>query len=138
MRILPKEFRQRAIKAYKTGRYTQAHLAEVYGVTRKTINNWLKIERTEQRYESLPRGHRRESFTEEEKKRLILLVEERPDLTLEQLRAMVGKDCTIQTVHNTLRRLGIFLKKLSGPLSKHVRMLKKHEMNGRYGNKGST
>jgi len=122
MRIVPKELRQRAIKAYKTGRYTQAHLAEVYGVTRKTINNWLKIERTEHRSEALPRGHRRECFTEEEKKHLLLLVKNRPDLTLKQLRVMTGKNCTIQTIHNTLHRLGLFLKKLSKPRNKSVRM----------------
>ena len=135
MSIIPKELRQRAIAAYKTGRYTQLHLAEVYGVTRKTISNWLRIERTEHRSEPLPRGHRRESFTDEEKKRLMLFVKERPDLTLEQLLVMVGKDCTIQTVHNTLRRLGFFLKKLSRPGNRRARMLKKREQSGRYGNK---
>ena len=113
MRILCKELRQRAIKAYKTGQYTQAHLAEVYGVSRKTINNWVRIERTEHRCESLPRGHRRESFTDEEKKRLTQLVKENPGMTLEQLRATMNKNCTIQTVHNTLRRLDYFLKKNS-------------------------
>ena len=137
MSILPKELRQRAIAAYKTGRYTQLHLAEVYGVTRKTIINWLRIERTEHRSEPLPRGHRRESFTDEEKERLMQLVKERPDLTLEQLRAMVGASCTIQTVHNTLRRLGFFLKKLSSPGNKNGRMLERREQNGRYGNKAS-
>jgi transposase len=113
MRIIIKEIRQRAIAAYKTGRFTQAHLAEVYGVTRKTVSNWLRIERTEHRVEPLPRGHKRESFSAEEKERLILLIKQRPDITLYQIREAMGNKCTIPTVHNTLRRLGLFLKKNS-------------------------
>ena len=111
MRISSKEFRDRAIEAYKSGCYTQALIAEVFGVTRKTISNWLRIERTEQRTEPLPRGHKRESFTDEEKDRLIQLVKEKPDLTLVQLRTLIGKNCSIKTVHNTLRRLNLYLKK---------------------------
>lgn len=130
MRIISKELRQRALTAYKTGRYTQAHLAEVYGVTRKTIGNWLRIERTEQRVEPLPRGHKRESFSEEEKERLIVLIKQRPDLTLEQIRSIMNQKCTIQTVHNTLRRLGFFLKKLSGPANKSVRTSKRPVLTG--------
>jgi Transposase and inactivated derivatives len=138
MRIITKELRQRALSAYKTGRYTQAHLAEVYGVTRKTISNWLRIERAEQRVEPLPRGHRRESFSGEEKERLVLLVKQRPDMTLEQLRDSMGKDCTIQTVHNTLRRLGFFLKKLSAPVNKSVRISKKRANPGLSGERALT
>ena len=137
MRIIHKELRQRALKAYKTGRYTQAHLAEVYGVTRKTISNWLRIERTESRVEPLPKGHRRECFTEEEKIRVVALVREKPDITLEQIRTVMNKDCTLPTVHNTLRRLGYVLKKLSEPANKNRKMSKKRIMTGQYGNSQS-
>jgi transposase len=115
------------LAAYKTGRHTQSHLADIFGVTRKTINNWVRIERTESRGTPLPKGHRRQSFSEQDKQRLALLVTERPDLTLKQLRELMGKDCTLPTVHNTLQRLGFFLKKLSGPANKTARISKKHE-----------
>jgi transposase len=114
MRKIPPELRQCALAAYKTGRYTQLHLADIFGVTRKTINNWVRIERTESRNTPLPKGHRRQSFSEEDKQRLILLVSERPELTLEQLRELMGKDCTHPTVHNALQRLGFFLKNSPG------------------------
>lgn len=123
---ITKELRQRALAAYATNRYTQSHLADIFGVTRKTINNWVRIERMESRSEPLPKGHRRQSFSEEDKRKLVLLVSERPDLTLEQLRELMGKDCTLPTVHNTLQRLGFFLKKLYGPANKAERILKKH------------
>lgn len=126
MRKITPELRQRALEAYKTERYTQAHLADIFGVTRKTINNWVRIERTESRNVPLPKGHRKQSFSEEDKRRLVLLVSERPDLTLEQLRELMGKKCTLPTVHNTLQRLGFFLKKLLGPANKAVRTSKKH------------
>ncbi|MDR2503504.1 MAG: IS630 transposase-related protein [Deltaproteobacteria bacterium] len=122
MRIISKELRQRAISAYKTGCYTQEHLAEVYGVARRTIGNWLRIERMEQRMEPLPRGHRRESFSPAEKELLILLMKKQPDMTLEQIRDSMMKTCSIQTVHNTLRRLGFFLKKIPAPVNKQVRI----------------
>ena len=120
------ELRQCALEAYKTGRYTQAHLADIFRVTRKTINNWVRIERAESRHAPLPKGHRRQFFSEEDKQKLVLLVSERPDFTLEQLRESMGKDCTLPTIHNTLQRLGFFLKKLSGPANKAVRTLQKH------------
>lgn len=124
MKKITSELRQRALEVYKTGRYTQLQIADIFGVTRKTINNWVRIQRTESRNTPLPKGHRRQSFSEEEKQRLVLLVTEKPDLTLEQLRALMGKDCTLPTVHNTLQRLGFFLKKLCGPANKTVRTLK--------------
>lgn len=123
---ITKELRQRALAAYATGRHTQSHLADIFGVTRKTINNWVRIERTESRNAPLPKGHRRQSFSEDDKRKLVLLVSERPDLTLEQLRNMMGKECTLPTMHNTLQGLGFFLKKLYGPTNKAVRILKKH------------
>jgi transposase len=133
MRIIHKELRLRALKAYSTGRYTQSHLAEVYGVTRKTISNWLRIERTEGRVEPLPKGHRRESFTDEEKVLMVELIKAKPDLTLEQIRSLLDKDCTLPTVHNALRRLGCILKKLSGPASKGGKTSSKRVVPGRDG-----
>jgi transposase len=133
MRIVPKDTRQRALAACKTGQYTQEHVAKIYGVCRKTIVNWLKIERTEQRHEPLPRGHKSEAFTDEEKSHLILIVKANPDLTLEQIREKTGKKCSIQTIHNTLKRIGFLLKKHYGPANKSVRISKNHVVNGKNG-----
>ncbi|MDR2055629.1 MAG: helix-turn-helix domain-containing protein, partial [Desulfovibrio sp.] len=39
-----KDTRERAVEAYKTGRFTQQQLAEAYCVHYKTIQNWLKAD----------------------------------------------------------------------------------------------
>lgn len=133
MRITPPDTRQRALAACKTGQYTQAHVAEIFGVCRKTIVNWLKIEKTEQRSAPLPRGHKAEAFTDAEKAQLILIVKANPDLTLEQIRKRTGKDCAIQTIHNTLKRLGFVLKKLYEPASRSVKISRNIVVNGKNG-----
>lgn len=82
---------------------------------------------------SLPRGHRAEAFTGAEKARLILIVKANPDLTLEQIREKTGKDCAIQTIHNTLKRLGFILKKHYEPASKSVKISRSLVVNGKNG-----
>jgi transposase len=85
---------------------TQKELADVYGVHEKTIANWVRIAEREQRFTPLPRGHYPEAFTEEDKKALIVILTAQTDLTLEQLRDKMEKNCSLQTIHNTLIRLG--------------------------------
>ena len=111
MGIATQEIRKKAIAAYKTGRYSQRHLADVYGVHIKTIANWIRIERTEQRLSPLPRGHNPEAFNTEDKQSLVQLVRENPHLTLAQIRECLNKSCSLQTIHNTLARLGIRMRK---------------------------
>ena len=50
-------------------------------------------------------------LTDEQVKKLIDLVEDRPDLTLEELRDRLSLDCTPQTVHNLLKKEGFTFKK---------------------------
>jgi transposase len=110
MKITPADTRQRALAACKTGQYTQELVARMFNVCRKTLVNRLKIERTEQRSAPLPRGHKSEAFSDAEKSHLILIIKANPDLTLQQIREKTGKNCSIQTIHTTLKRLGLHLK----------------------------
>ena len=45
------------------------------------------------------------------RERLRVLVEEKPDRTLAELRDLLGVRCALSTVHNELRRLGLSYKK---------------------------
>jgi transposase len=107
MRTAPREVRRKAVAEYRTGRYTQKALADAYGVHARTIANWIRIAEREHRYTSLPRGHRPASFTEEDKRLLAGVIAEHPDFTLRQLREMMDKKCSLQTIRNTLVRLGV-------------------------------
>lgn len=51
------------------------------------------------------------TFSPEEKERLIALVTEKPDLTLEEIREIFSKDCSLMAIHRELKRLGFRFNK---------------------------
>ena len=53
------------------------------------------------------------AFSNEEKERLAAMVEEKPDLTLEEIREAFSKSCSLVAVHRELKRLGFRYKKNS-------------------------
>ena len=53
------------------------------------------------------------AFSLEEKERLIALVKDKPDLTLEEIREALAKDCSLTAVHRERKRLNFRFKKNS-------------------------
>lgn len=49
------------------------------------------------------------------------LLDQRPDLTLKELRQAMGLGCSLQALHVRLKKMGLTYKKRSGPASKTVR-----------------
>lgn len=111
MKIAGKDLRQRAVEAYQSGEFTREEVAKMFGYTTTTIGNWMRSFKQEGRITSLPRGHRASAFTPAEQHLLRELVEKQPDMTLEEIRAHFGKNCSLPTVSNTLARLGLTFKK---------------------------
>ena len=111
MKIAGKDLRQRAVEAYQSGEFTREEVAKMFGYTTTTIGNWMRSFKQEGRITSLPRGHRASAFTPAEQHQLRELVEKQPDMTLEEIRAHFGKNCSLPTVSNTLARLGLTFKK---------------------------
>jgi transposase len=111
MTIATKEIRELAVKAYLKGKWSMQHVGELYGVHYKTIMRWVNDYLFEGRLEPRPRGHMSPAFSKDEREALSSLVEEKNDLTLDQLRKLLGKECTVATVHNTLKALGFKHKK---------------------------
>ena len=105
MKIAGKDFRQRAVEAYQSGEFTREEVAKTFGYTTTAIGNWMRSFKQEGRITSLPRGHRAPAFTAGEQQQLRELVEKQPDMTLEEIRAHFGKNCSLPTVSNTLARL---------------------------------
>ena len=106
MKIASKDLRQRAVEAYQSGEFTREEVAKMCGYTTTTaIGNWMRSFKQEGRITSLPRGHRASAFTPAEQHQLRELVEKQPDMTLEEIRAHFGKNCSLPTVSNTLARL---------------------------------
>jgi transposase len=113
MPIANKDTRERAVEAYKTGRFSQQQLAEAYCVHYKTIQNWLKADACGESQCAKARGHRPRIFNNDDETELIDLISREPSITLEEIKVGFNKDCNVSVVHRTLLRLGITYKKNS-------------------------
>jgi transposase len=112
MKIATQEIRQRALAAHEAGQ-TQAQIAKCYGIDIRTFQRWLESSRKTGRTAPLPRGHNPAALDEAEMRRLGQFVQESSDATLEQIRAALGKTCSVVAIHNALKRLGYRFKKNS-------------------------
>ena len=112
MRPTDIEIRKRIVEAYERGAYTQGELASVFGVSRRTIGRVWKQWRERGNVDpDKVGGYRPPAIQGTALKRLKRAVRERPDATLSELRAACAVECSLVTVHNTLKRLGYRRKK---------------------------
>jgi len=105
------DLRKRIVAACESGAYTQEAVSERFGVSYQSVKDILKQWRETGDLAPRPRSGRRRLFDEKALARLRHVVEKKPDATLEELRAACGVDCTLPTIHNTLKREGYRRKK---------------------------
>ncbi len=111
MGIATSEVRKRALAAYQTGKGTQEEISTLFGISARTLQRWCKrYERTGSTHPKA-RGHRKAVYSGKELKRLDRVIGKHPDATLEELRALTGKSCSIMAVQRAVVRLGYSLKK---------------------------
>lgn len=111
MGISSSEIRKRALMAYQRGKGTQEEIATLFGVTARTLQRWCKqYERTGSTHPNA-RGHRKAVYSGKALKRLDRVIAKHPDATLEELRGLTGKSCSIMAVQRAVVRLGYSLKK---------------------------
>jgi transposase len=119
MSIATKEIRRRAIEAYKKGKSTQSRIAQSYNVDIRTFQRWLERFAATGETAPKPRGHRLSLFLGDRLAALDRLVQDRPDATLEELRAASKASGSIMAVKRALDRLGYrYKKKRSTPANK--------------------
>ena len=111
MSIASPEIRKIAVEAYLSGKATQQQLADILGFHRTAIVRWVREYRKDGKLEPGVRGHMPKTFSPEEKERLIALVTNKPDLTLEEIREAFSKNCSLMAIHRELKRLGFRFKK---------------------------
>ena len=111
--IATQEIRERAIAAYDAGQGSQQEVAAMFGIHLRTFQRWLQCYRRDGRCCPLPRGHRRATFEGKLLAQLDQWVQRHPDATLEQLRERFSPmaECSVVTIHNTLKRLDYRFKK---------------------------
>jgi transposase len=112
MSIATPEIRKIAVEAYPLGKVTQQQLADILGFHRTAIVRWVREFRKNGRLEPHVRGHMPKAFSPEEKERLAAMVRDKPDLTLEEIREALSKNCSLMAVHRELKRLDFRYKKL--------------------------
>ncbi len=111
MGISSSEIRERALAAYQTGDYTQLEVAAIFRVSTRTFQRWLKQYREHGSTEPGKRGHRAAVYRGADLKRLDGLIARHPDATLDELRELTGKSCSLMAVQRAVARLGYSLKK---------------------------
>ncbi len=113
MSIASPEIRKIAVEAYLSAKATQKQLADILGFHRTAIVRWVREYRKEGKLEPRVRGHMAKAFSAEEKERLAAMIDDKPDLTLEEIREAFSKNCSLMAVHRELKRLGFRYKKNS-------------------------
>lgn len=96
-----------------SGKATQQQLADIFGFHRTAIVRWVREYRESRTFAPKVRGHMPKAFTHEESERLAILVKDKPDLTLEEIKEALQKKCSLMAVHRELQRLGFRFKKNS-------------------------
>jgi transposase len=111
MSIASPEIRKIAVEAYLAGKATQQQLADILGFHRTAIVRWVREYRKDKKLAPQVRGHMPKAFFPEEAERLAALVKDNPDLTLEEIRETLSKNCSLMAIHRELKRLGFRFKK---------------------------
>ncbi len=111
MKFASKDTRERAVAAYKSGQYTQADVARMFGVHYKTIQNWLKADAEGREQAPRPKGHLKRILNPEDLKKIDEIITENPSTTINQLMERIGKICTPEVYGRALKELGYTYKK---------------------------
>lgn len=111
MKTASAETRALVVKAYKSGIATRSQLAEIFGYHIQSIGNWIRAFEREGRFAPHPKGHRQSVFSPEEREQLVVLLKNRVDMTLAEIKDHFGKDCCLAAIHRIVVSLGFVVKK---------------------------
>ena len=106
------DIRSLAVRNVLAGKYSVAQVAEMTGYSIATIYNWISIYKKERRLTAKPAGHRQPVFSQSEHEQVKTMIQEKPDITLVEIRERLNKKCCLDPVHNMVKRLGLTLKTL--------------------------
>lgn len=112
MKTLSIDLRERILAAYDEGQGTRQQIADRFMVSLGMVKKLIQQRRATG--DIAPRHHhsgRKPKITADHRRELQELVEQSPDMTLEELRAALGVDCTLPAIHYALKELGLTYKK---------------------------
>jgi transposase len=111
MKTASAEIRALVVKAATSGVATRKQLADIFGYHIQSIGNWIRTFQREERIAPHAKGHRQPVFNDEEKAALADLLRSDVDITLEEIREMFGKSCSLVAIHKMVIKLGFVFKK---------------------------
>jgi transposase len=112
MATISLDLRKRILKAYDRGDATREQVARRFEVSLGMVKKLIQQRRHTGNIS--PRHHRsgrKPVILDSHRRELRLMLAERPDLTLEEMRDRLGLECTIQAIHYVLVDLGLTYKK---------------------------
>ncbi len=140
MKTLSLDLRERIVAAYDAGDATREAVAGRFRVSVGMVKKLLQQRR--RLGEIGPQHHRagrKPRILPAHRAQLRRHLAVKPDLTLAELRAATGLDCTLPAIHYVLVDLGLtFKKRRSGQLSRTGRTLSVHDGSGAAAKAGST
>jgi len=112
MKTATPEVRLIAIRAYRSG-IARQQVADFVGYHLNSVSRWIREYERENRLDARERGRRPSMFSDEERKKIIELINNRADVTLEEIRSHFAKNCSLNAIHKLLKVLGFVFKKNS-------------------------
>lgn len=112
MKVLSMDLRQRIVSACDRGDQTQQQIADRFEVSLGMVKKLLKQRR--KTGDIAPRYHLckgKAKLLAEHEQLLKQHLSKKPDSTLAELREAIGLSCTLPTIHNALKRMGLSYKK---------------------------
>lgn len=137
MKPISMDLRQRIVSSYNNNEGSMQTIADRYKVSRESVKNFLLRQKKLGHLNPLPMPGRKRVFTGDLEQCLDSFVKDRPDATLEQIKAAFGDriSCSIPTIHNALKRLKYTYKKsLCERRSKTEKTSRLKGKNGQNGN----
>lgn len=132
MRTLSLDLRERILASYDHQEGTREEIAHRYRVSLGMVKKLLQQRR--HTGEIGPRHHysgRKPIILNDHHRQMRVLLGHKPDLTLKELRAALGLECSLPAIHYALGRMRLTYKKRRfGPVSKTVRTSPKRAARG--------
>ena len=126
------DLRERILAAYDRGEGTREQVASRFCVSLGMVKKLLQQRRHSG--DIAPRHHRsgrKPRIMESHREQLRALLENKPDLTLRELREALGLDCTLQAIHYVLEKMELtYKKRRSEPASKTAKTSSKPGRSG--------
>ena len=120
VKTLSLDLRERILAAYDAGEGTREAVARRFrvslGMVKKLLQQRRRIGDVRPQHH---RSGRKPGHVARQQHHLQALVHQKPDLTLKELRAATGLNCTLPAIHYVLIRLGLtYKKRRSAPANK--------------------